>query len=134
LVLMVRAIRGTARPETAGPVEGAGLAGGARLAGGTELARGPGGEGLERRRFLIVGAGAAALGVAAGGLGNALLGRFSVASSRAAIRLPGPAVPEPAGMDFGPGCSSVPASGAGSFTGMATAPVATAASATPCCP
>src|SRR5205807_1819081 len=78
-------------------------AGGARLAGGTELARGPGGEGLERRRFLIVGAGAAALGVAAGGLGNALLGRFSVASSRAAVRLPGPAVPAaaiPAGTDL----------------------------------
>ena len=54
LVLMVRAIRGTARPETAGPVEGAGLAGGP---GGN--ARGPGGTGLERRRFLIVGAGAA---------------------------------------------------------------------------
>ena len=34
-------------------------------------------------------------------------------------------------MDFGPGCASVPKSGAGSFTGMATAPVATAASANP---
>jgi uncharacterized surface protein with fasciclin (FAS1) repeats len=34
-------------------------------------------------------------------------------------------------MDFGPGCSSVPATGAGSFTGMASAPVATAASANP---
>jgi uncharacterized surface protein with fasciclin (FAS1) repeats len=34
-------------------------------------------------------------------------------------------------MDFGPACSSVPKSGAGSFTGMATAPVATAASANP---
>jgi uncharacterized surface protein with fasciclin (FAS1) repeats len=33
--------------------------------------------------------------------------------------------------DFGPACSSVPASGAGSFNGMATAPVATAASANP---
>jgi uncharacterized surface protein with fasciclin (FAS1) repeats len=33
--------------------------------------------------------------------------------------------------DFGPACSSVPASGAGSFSGMATAPVATAASANP---
>ena len=84
LVLMVRAIRGAARPETTGPVEVTGLAGG------------PGGKGLERRRFLIVGAGAAALGVAAGGLGNALLGRFSVASSRAAVRLPRPAVPAPA--------------------------------------
>jgi DMSO/TMAO reductase YedYZ molybdopterin-dependent catalytic subunit len=97
LVLMVRAIRGTARPATPGAVEGIGLS------GGTELARGPGGQGLERRRFLIVGAGAAALGVAAGGLGNALLGRFSVASSRAAVRLPGPAVPAaaiPAGTDL----------------------------------
>jgi uncharacterized surface protein with fasciclin (FAS1) repeats len=34
-------------------------------------------------------------------------------------------------MDFGSGCAAVPASGAGSFTGMATAPVATAASANP---
>lgn len=33
--------------------------------------------------------------------------------------------------DFGPACSAVPKSGAGSFTGMATAPVATAASANP---
>ncbi len=33
--------------------------------------------------------------------------------------------------DFGPGCASVPKSGSGSFTGMATAPVATAASANP---
>lgn len=33
--------------------------------------------------------------------------------------------------DFGPACSAVPKSGAGSFTGMAAAPVATAASANP---
>jgi uncharacterized surface protein with fasciclin (FAS1) repeats len=33
--------------------------------------------------------------------------------------------------DFGPGCTSVPKTGAGSFSGMATAPVATAASANP---
>jgi uncharacterized surface protein with fasciclin (FAS1) repeats len=33
--------------------------------------------------------------------------------------------------DFGPGCASVPRTGAGSFTGMSTAPVATAASANP---
>src|SRR5580698_6444331 len=33
--------------------------------------------------------------------------------------------------DFGPGCASVPKSGAGSFTGMSSAPVATAASANP---
>ncbi len=34
-------------------------------------------------------------------------------------------------MDFGPACSSVPMSGAGCFSGMSTAPVATAASANP---
>lgn len=34
-------------------------------------------------------------------------------------------------MPFGPGCSAVPASGAGSFDGMLTAPVATAASNNP---
>ena len=43
--------------------------------------------------------------------------------------------PSAAAMDmaapFGPGCASVPASGDGSFEGMATAPVATAASANP---
>jgi uncharacterized surface protein with fasciclin (FAS1) repeats len=33
--------------------------------------------------------------------------------------------------DFGPACSAVPTSGAGSFVGMSTAPVATAASANP---
>ena len=41
--------------------------------------------------------------------------------------------PEAAAVDapFGPGCASVPATGAGSFDGMASAPVATAASANP---
>lgn len=36
-----------------------------------------------------------------------------------------------AAQTFGPGCASVPKDGAGSFDGMATAPVATAASANP---
>ncbi|MBR7835014.1 fasciclin domain-containing protein [Actinospica durhamensis] len=36
-----------------------------------------------------------------------------------------------AGTDFGAACSSVPSSGAGSFSGMAQAPVATAASSNP---
>jgi len=36
-----------------------------------------------------------------------------------------------ASMNFGPACSAVPASGAGSFTGMAQDPVATAASNNP---
>jgi DMSO/TMAO reductase YedYZ molybdopterin-dependent catalytic subunit len=57
----------------------------------------------DRRRFLIAGAGAAALAAVAGGAGDKLLGRFSIASSRAAVRLPAPAVRAkavPAGTDF----------------------------------
>ncbi len=43
-----------------------------------------------------------------------------------------PSSPGPASAsDFGSGCASVPKSGAGSFSGMSTAPVATAASANP---
>ena len=107
LVLLVRTVRGMGRRE---PVEGAGQpAGLADQAGGLAdpaggLADQPArGAGTGRRRFLIAGAGAAALGVAAGVLGNALLGRFSIASSRAQVRLPAPAVPAPAipaGADF----------------------------------
>jgi len=53
----------------------------------------------------------------------------AMASSKAA------AMPSSSGSasatDFGSGCASVPRSGAGSFSGMSTAPVATAASANP---
>jgi len=48
-----------------------------------------------RRRFLVTGAGAAAVAVAGGLSGRLLLDRFSVASSRAQVRLPAPAVPAP---------------------------------------
>src|SRR6202012_5096701 len=50
-------------------------------------------------------------------------GAASAAAGAAAASSPASAM-----SDFGPGCSSVPKTGAGSFTGMATAPVATAAS------
>jgi len=53
-------------------------------------------ESLGRRRLLIAGAGTAALAAAAGVSGDKLLGRFSVASSRAQVRLPAPAVRAPA--------------------------------------
>ncbi len=43
----------------------------------------------------------------------------------------GDAMTTPAGMAFGPGCSAVPANGAGSFAGMAADPAATAASNNP---
>jgi DMSO/TMAO reductase YedYZ molybdopterin-dependent catalytic subunit len=49
----------------------------------------------DRRRFLAGAAGAAALAAAAGGLGDVLARRFSIASSRAQVRLPAAAVPAP---------------------------------------
>src|SRR5271155_3608365 len=59
----------------------------------------------------------------------------SPASSAPASSAPASSAPASSGAattsDFGPGCTSVPKTGAGSFTGMATAPVATAASANP---
>ena len=51
----------------------------------------------DRRRFLITGAGAAAVAAIAGGTGDKLLGRFSIASSRAQVRLPAPAIRAAAG-------------------------------------
>jgi DMSO/TMAO reductase YedYZ molybdopterin-dependent catalytic subunit len=48
--------------------------------------------GSSRRRFLVTAGGAAAVAAAGGGAGRLLLGRFSVASSRAQVRLPTPAV------------------------------------------
>jgi DMSO/TMAO reductase YedYZ molybdopterin-dependent catalytic subunit len=48
-----------------------------------------------RRRFLVTGAGAAAVAAVGGLSGRLLLDRFSVASSRAQVRLPAPAVPAP---------------------------------------
>ncbi len=50
----------------------------------------------DRRRFLMAGAGAAALAAVAGGAGDKLLSRFSIASSRAQVRLPAAAVRAPA--------------------------------------
>jgi DMSO/TMAO reductase YedYZ molybdopterin-dependent catalytic subunit len=52
--------------------------------------------GPDRRRFLAGAAGVAALAAAAGGLGDVLLRRFSIASSRAQVRLPAAAVRAPA--------------------------------------
>jgi DMSO/TMAO reductase YedYZ molybdopterin-dependent catalytic subunit len=49
--------------------------------------------GSSRRRFLVTAGGAAVVAAAAGGAGQLLLGRFSVASALAAVRLPAPAVP-----------------------------------------
>jgi uncharacterized surface protein with fasciclin (FAS1) repeats len=67
-------------------------------------------------------------------IGAAACGTSSSSGSapKAAASSPASAMPSGSTMsDFGPACSSVPTSGAGSFTGMSTAPVATAASANP---
>jgi DMSO/TMAO reductase YedYZ molybdopterin-dependent catalytic subunit len=50
----------------------------------------------DRRRFLAVAAGTAAIAAAGGLAGQALLSRFSIDRLRAAIRLPAPATPAPA--------------------------------------
>jgi uncharacterized surface protein with fasciclin (FAS1) repeats len=59
----------------------------------------------------------------------------SSSASSPATSAPASSAPASSGVttasDFGPGCASVPKTGAGSFTGMSTAPVATAASANP---
>jgi uncharacterized surface protein with fasciclin (FAS1) repeats len=87
---------------------------------------------MKYRRLLAVS------GLAVGlGLGTAACGSSSSptaaapASSPAKAASSAPSSSGAAAMDFGPACSAVPKSGAGSFNGMATAPVATAASANP---
>jgi uncharacterized surface protein with fasciclin (FAS1) repeats len=71
-------------------------------------------------------------------LGAAACGSSGSSASSPASKAPAssaPAMPsqsaQTASMPFGPACSTVPSSGAGSFQGMATAPVATAASNNP---
>jgi uncharacterized surface protein with fasciclin (FAS1) repeats len=70
-----------------------------------------------------------------GGSSTSAAGPPSSAASSPMPSSPMPSSPASAAgasvTDFGSGCASVPSSGAGSFTGMATAPVATAASANP---
>jgi uncharacterized surface protein with fasciclin (FAS1) repeats len=93
-----------------------------------------------RYRILAVSVVAAgvAVGAAACSSGSSSSSAAAPASSPSSSAMPSSAMPSsPASAagasvtDFGSGCASVPSSGAGSFTGMATAPVATAASANP---
>jgi len=81
-------------------------------------------------RFLAASVATAGLALGAAACSS---GSSSSSSSAAAVASPSTsASASSASMtDFGSGCSAVPSSGAGSFTGMATAPVATAASANP---
>src|SRR3984885_13596190 len=73
---------GRAGPGGAGP-------GGAGPGGGSPA------RALDRRRFLLTAAGAAALAVGGAGAGQALLSRFSVSAARSGVTLPAPAVTGP---------------------------------------
>jgi uncharacterized surface protein with fasciclin (FAS1) repeats len=86
----------------------------------------------------VVAAGVAVGAAACSSSGSSSTPAAAPASHSASSAMPSSAMPSsPASAaggsvtDFGSGCASVPSSGAGSFTGMATAPVATAASANP---
>jgi uncharacterized surface protein with fasciclin (FAS1) repeats len=84
-----------------------------------------------RVKFLATGAIVA--GLALGGAACSSAGSTStpVASPKASAAQPAASTSGSAMAAFGPGCASVPSSGKGSFTGMSTAPVATAASSNP---
>jgi len=122
LVRLVRLVR-PAEPRGGQALAKDGVTGGAGngpalitdgLAGGPRDPAGP-----ERRRFLAGAAGAGVLAGAAGGLGDVLLRRFSIASSRARVRLPAAAVaapPVPAGTDLRiPGLTAFFTSNAGFY-------------------
>jgi uncharacterized surface protein with fasciclin (FAS1) repeats len=94
-------------------------------------------------RYRTLAVSVVAVGVAVGAAacsssGSSSSSAAAPASSATSSAMPSSAMPSSSASaagasttDFGSGCSSVPSSGAGSFTGMATAPVATAASANP---
>jgi uncharacterized surface protein with fasciclin (FAS1) repeats len=86
----------------------------------------------------VVAAGIAVSAAACSSSGSSSSSAAAPASSASSSAMPSSAMPSSSATgnkasttDFGSGCSAVPSSGAGSFTGMATAPVATAASANP---
>jgi len=84
-----------------------------------------------RFRFLGTAAIAAGLAVGAAACGSSGSAAGPPATPKTSASASAAATPASAMAPFGPGCASVPSSGAGSFTGMSAAPVATAASANP---
>jgi uncharacterized surface protein with fasciclin (FAS1) repeats len=89
-----------------------------------------------KRTLIAAAAAAAALGLAAcgsdsGGTAGGGANAPAQGAAQAATSMQAPAGSATTASQFGPACSKVPASGAGSFQGMAQAPVASAASANP---
>ena len=82
-------------------------------------------------RLLALSGLAVSLGLATAACGSSSSSTAAAPASSLATAAASSSAPADTAMDFGPACSSVPKSGAGSFSGMATAPVATAASANP---
>ncbi len=89
---------GSALADPAAPAAlgGAAAAASGPAARGEKRPESPAARPPDRRRFLALAAGTAAVAVAGGLAGQALLSRFNVDRLRAAIRLPPPAVPAPA--------------------------------------
>ena len=86
---------------------------------------------LLTRGALLVAATSMAVTLSACGSDNASGSNASGSSSSKDMSSSAPSSAAMADKPFGSGCSQVPADGAGSFQGMSTAPVATAASANP---
>ena len=84
-----------------------------------------------RNKAIIVATAAAGLALGAAACGSSGGTTASSSSSSAPAASPSMSQASTTSTDFGPGCASVPSSGAGSFGGMSAAPVATAASANP---
>jgi uncharacterized surface protein with fasciclin (FAS1) repeats len=81
---------------------------------------------------VVLGAGLAACGSSSDAQSDTSASGGSMsASSSAAGSSQGAALSDAGSQTFGPGCSAIPTSGAGSFTGMVKDPVATAASNNP---
>lgn len=83
------------------------------------------------RGVLVAAVSTLALTLSACGSAGSSNGSASSSTATRASGSAGGAVPAAADVPFGPGCAAVPAEGAGSFTGMAAAPVVTAASGDP---
>ena len=89
---------------------------------------------MNHRRILALSGLAVSLSIGAAACGSSSSSGSSAANPAASpsSSMSSSAAPSSAAMsDFGPGCAAVPKSGAGSFTGMSAAPVATAASSNP---
>jgi uncharacterized surface protein with fasciclin (FAS1) repeats len=84
-----------------------------------------------KSKFLAVGTIAAALALGTAACGSSGSSTTSSAAPKASSAAPAGSTSGSAMAPFGPACAKVPTSGAGSFTGMSTAPVATAASNNP---